>query len=322
MRKLSLILLATILITGCGNSGKNNSEALNKNISENKISSTINNEKASSVVQPEIKDNESKTVETENNTGKEEVLPEYKYTGSDKIIRTICEYMNKKDGFYSKDGEVLIPCPAIFDVDDKNEEDIKVYGNFWILGYIKDGNNLLSESGGEMPGRFHLKKNGDEYEVVSFDEVGDGSYYAKDIKKICADTDGRIPSDYLYKIYMEHTGFHEKVLSYIRKAFIERYVEDNRLDVVSFQDKGHDKIMIEPVKKASYKGRLYKDTGEIFYFMTCGTMDFSIKDVNKEGELSLSKDQTNFTACDGQIGIGENKIGLYYEDKLHIFEAD
>ena len=56
--------------------------------------------------------------------------------------------------------------------------------------------------------------------------------------------------------------------------------------------------------------------------MTCGTMDFSIKDVNKEGELSLSKDQTNFTACDGQIGIGENKIGLYYEDKLHIFEAD
>ena len=38
MKKLSLILPATILITGCGNSGKNNSEALNKNISENKIS--------------------------------------------------------------------------------------------------------------------------------------------------------------------------------------------------------------------------------------------------------------------------------------------
>ena len=80
--------------------------------------------------------------------------------------------------------------------------------------------------------------------------------------------------------------------------------------------------MIEPVKKVSYKGKLYKDTGEIFYFMTCGTMDFSINDVNKEGELSLGKDQTNFAACDGQIGIGENKIGLYYEDKLHIFEAD
>lgn len=322
MKKLSLILLTAILITGCGNSGKNNSESANKSVYENKISSTVNNEKTSSVTEPPVKDTESKTGETENNTGKEEVLPEYKYTGSDKIIRTICNYMNERDGFYSKNGEVLIPCPAIFDVDDKNEEDIKVYGNFWILGYIKDGDNLLSESGGEIPGRFHLKKNSDEYEVVSFDEVGDGSYYAKDIKKICVDTDGRIPSDYLYKIYMEHTGFHEKVLSYIRKAFIERYVEDNRLDVVSFQDKGHDKIMIEPVKKASYKGRLYKDTGEIFYFMTCGTMDFSIKDVNKEGELSLSKDQTNFTACDGQIGIGENKIGLYYEDKLHIFEAD
>ena len=322
MKKLSLILITAILITGCGNSEKNNSEALNRNISENKISSTINNEKASSVIQPEIKDNESKTVETDNNASKQEALPEYKYTGSDKIIRTICEYMNKKDGFYSKDGEVLIPCPAIFDVDAKNEEDIKVCGNFWILGYIKDGNNLLSESGGEMPGRFHLKKNGDEYEVVSFDGVGDGSYYGEDIKKICADPDGRIPSDYLYNIYMEHTGFHKKELSYIRKAFLERYVEDNGLDVVSFQDKGQDKIMIEPVKKASYKGKLYKDTGEIFYFMTCGTMDFSIKDVNKEGELSLSKDQTNFAACDGQIVIGENKIGLYYEDKLHIFEAD
>jgi len=59
----------------------------------------------------------------------------------------------------------------------------------------------------------------------------------------------------------------------------ERYVEDNGLDVVSFQDKGQDKIMIEPVKKASYKGKLYKDTGEIFYFMTCGIMDFSIKEI-------------------------------------------
>ena len=35
--------------------------------------------------------------------------------------------------------------------------------------------------------------------------------------------------------------------------------------------------------------------------MACGTMDFSIKDVNKEGELSLIKDQMNFAACDGQI---------------------
>ena len=52
MKKLSLILLTAILITGCGNSGKNNSESVNKSTYENKISSTVNNEKASSVGEP------------------------------------------------------------------------------------------------------------------------------------------------------------------------------------------------------------------------------------------------------------------------------
>ena len=42
--------------------------------------------------------------------------------------------------------------------------------------------------------------------------------------------------------------------------------------------------------------------------MACGTMDFSIKGVDKEGKLSLIIDQTNFDACDGQIGIGPLEV--------------
>ena len=317
MKRLGLILLVAIFITGCKNTGKtleNNTDKSGNNtgvsLTEKNSAQSISEEEGSKVSE----------VENENVEGKDTILPEYTYTGSDGIMKTICDYLKKME-VNKNDEEIYIPAPVIFLVNDDNAEDIQIYGNFWKHYYKKDGNNLLDVGGGENPGRFHLKKNGNEYEIISFDKVGDGSDYAKDIKEICKDSEPYIPSDYLYNLYMKHCKVNDEN-TYVRKVFIERYVEENGLDIVSFQDFGWDKVMLEPVKKVSFNGKLYRDTGEIFYFMTCGTMDFKIEDSMKSGELSLDKNQTNFGACDGQLGYGENKIGLYFGDRLHIFEAD
>ena len=103
-------------------------------------------------------------------------LPEYKYTGSDPALGVICDYLagDYASEYYEGNG-VCIPAPVVFQETEKDGE-LLVFGNFWCDNYCKNGNTLISVSGGEMPACFHLVKSGDTYEIASIDQAEDGEF--------------------------------------------------------------------------------------------------------------------------------------------------
>lgn len=211
------------------------------------------------------------------------------------------------------EGEVTIPVPVVFYVDESGDE-VQVFGNFWLFRYRLQAETLLLQSGSEMPGRFRLKKDGSAYTVTAFEQVSS----SQDIRALCAEANGSVyPS--LEAHYQEHDYTGQTDIAYVRKIFIDRYVEKNNLTIRAYQDHGRESAAVEPVKKLRLNDKLYLDTGQFSYLYGCGTMDFSAGMAVAAGEIPMKNGQTNFGDCEGQWYLG-NRILVVYEGKKHIFE--
>lgn len=242
-------------------------------------------------------------------------LPPYRYDGTDPYVDAICQYLLKESGDLENEGEVTIPAPVIFYVDESGDE-VQVFGNFWLFRYRLQEETLLLQSGSEMPGRFRLKKDGSAYTVTAFEQVN--SRKAEDIRALCAEANGGVyPS--LEAHYQEHDYTGQTDIAYVRKVFIDRYAEKNNLAISAYQDHGRESAAVEPVKKLRLNDKLYLDTGQFSYLYGCGTMDFSAGIAVPAGEVPMKNRQTNFGDCQGQWYLN-NRILVVYEGKKHIFE--
>ena len=98
------------------------------------------------------------------------------------IISAIDRYLVEKMGPQYLAGDVCVPSHGYFSVDDSNPKDIQALGDYWVFNYTKSGKMV---SGGNHPGKMHLKKGPDgKYTVTSFDAVQDGSKYLPSAKRI------------------------------------------------------------------------------------------------------------------------------------------
>lgn len=179
-----------------------------------------------------------------------EKLPPYSYNGTDGIEKAITDYFISDNMYYQPEGSVYIPAFCIFksesigesrkkDKDGAVKGDVKVYGNFWTFNYSKQGRTLFCESGGEAPGVFYLKQTGEnDYEVTVFGQAGDGSQYSEDIKRICAGNKA------LEEQYFSACDAGKEPLKSRRMWYIYNYVQDNDLDIDSYQDYGWDPVML------------------------------------------------------------------------------
>lgn len=158
-------------------------------------------------------------------------LPEYTYTGDDAAVGIICESLAKDEQGWYGDGGVIIPAPVVYG-QEKDGDELLVYGNFWVDRYIKQGNTLISVSGGAMPACYHLKQTGKEYMIVSVDMAEDGEGYADSIKEF---TKGH--SEY-YDKFMSSEGQDEN----IRKEMIKAYCDANDLGIKYYKDYGWDPV--------------------------------------------------------------------------------
>ena len=163
-------------------------------------------------------------------------LPEYKYNGDDPAAGAICEYLSQE---YAQENYitgkcVAIPAPTIYRQEQVGGE-LLVFGCFWTDTYCKNGNTLISVSGGAMPGCFHLVKDGDAYKISSVEYAEDGESFEESIRKMTEGFPG------LYEMYFGNDSIDEKV----RKEAITDYVVSNGLGIDYYKDYGWDPVALE-----------------------------------------------------------------------------
>ena len=227
-----------------------------------------------------------------------------------------CIYEYAEEMGVDEYSDYVIPAPSVYWVDYENPEDIKVYCNLWSNGYTKKGNVLFSESGGECPGRLHIRKSDTGgYEVMSFDRVGDGSNYAKDIKRICQDSfEPKLLENMYYQD--ESKGTYWK---HSRMVILARYirVHPELNDVEYYQDYGWDPVKIEPIRKVYVDNALYEDTGR-FDLETCGTGMQELDKVTKNGEDPTKNGQTNFRKTQ-YLWKSEDELAVKVYNEFYVF---
>lgn len=170
-------------------------------------------------------------------------LPAYDY---DKIkgdrrdpqMAAIYDYILGLGWFEVPTGSVMIPSFCTFLSEMEDEDTVKIYGNFWTFVYSKHGQTFFCEAGGENPGVFYLKKDGEEYTVEKFDRVGDGAQYAEDIDRICAGN--KTLKDQFY----EAASGRGETVENMRTFVIAEYARKNNLDVTAWQDFGWDPVLV------------------------------------------------------------------------------
>ena len=140
----------------------------------------------------------------------------------------IDRYLTDSIGSQYAKGEHCVPIHSIVRVDERNTEDILVWGDFWVFNYNQSGDTLKCVSGGSHPGLMHIRQTEKGFEVTAFDQVEDGSRNLPTAKKIFGDkfdTFKTINSD-------------EKNRERLRAEGLATYAKKNGLAVTLYQDYG------------------------------------------------------------------------------------
>ena len=145
----------------------------------------------------------------------------------------IDRYLTDSIGSKYAKGEHCVPIHSIVRVDERNSEDILVWGDFWVFNYNQSGDTLKCVSGGSHPGLMHIRQTAKGFEVTAFDQVEDGSSYLPTAKKIFGDKFNAFKT----------INSDEKARERLRAEGLATYAKKNGLAVTLYQDYGW------PVKK-------------------------------------------------------------------------
>ena len=143
------------------------------------------------------------------------------------IFKAIDKYLAEAIGPQYREGDVCIPFHTFVSIDESKRNDLQVAGDFWVFNYAVDGETLKTVSGGNHPGKMHLKQTPDGgYTVTSFDAVADGSKFVSTATRIFG------------KEYGDFQAAHsnEQKREKIRQDALSCYVTSHQLPVNSYQD--------------------------------------------------------------------------------------
>ena len=140
----------------------------------------------------------------------------------------IDRYLTNSIGSKYAKGEHCVPIHSIVRVDERDTEDIKVWGDFWVFNYNHVGDTLKCVSGGSHPGLMHIRQTEKGFEVTAFDQVEDGSRYLPTAKKIFGDKFNAFKT----------INSDEKNRERLRAEGLATYAKKNGLAVTMYQDYG------------------------------------------------------------------------------------
>ncbi|MBQ4178580.1 MAG: hypothetical protein II598_02425 [Elusimicrobia bacterium] len=195
MKKVFLsILFLTLTFAGCQNNQQN-----------------IEEQKVDSITIAETDSSEPAIVQKETN-----------------YFPAIDRYLTNSIGSKYAKGEHCVPIHSIVRVDERDAEDIKVWGDFWVFNYNLVGDTLECVSGGSHPGLLHIRQTENGFEVTAFDQVEDGSKYLPTAKKIFGDKFNA------FKIINSD----EKNRERLRAEGLATYVKNNGIAATKYKDYG------------------------------------------------------------------------------------
>jgi hypothetical protein len=154
----------------------------------------------------------------------------YGYAGDDPVEAACYQYMAEVIGPQYAEAEISIPTVIIVHEDLTPEDEVLVYGDFWVENYNVEGDTLKTVSGGNHPGCMHVSKS--DYTVTAFDQVEDGGNFESSAKEIFGDA-----YDDFMKVYGDSEAREEN-----RKITVSDYVNLNGLDIKYYQDEGWDPV--------------------------------------------------------------------------------
>ena len=158
-------------------------------------------------------------------------LPRYTYKNERPPKVAVFNYIASLGSQYAE-AEVSIPYGTIIAIDERDPEDVRVWGDWWVMNYNREGDTLVSVSGGAHSGLIHLRKGEDGYTVTSFEELENGSGWLPSAKKIFGQY-----MDEFQKISSDQDKKEE-----VRRRFLKEYITDNGLGITKYKDFGRDPV--------------------------------------------------------------------------------
>ena len=224
---LFLIILTIIMLTGCGNSepAADTSGSISEETTETQMDESPAGE--------DSPDTDDLLIASEAESTEPEItLPPYEYPGPEQFYYVLYKYITDTLSADYDKADVSIPSPVIVAEDYSDPDDIRVWGDFWIMNYDLKGNILEMVSGGSYPGVIHLKQGEAGYEVTGMDVVEDGSNFTESAKEIFGEH---------YDAFMEINDDPEEK-ERIRAQIISNYVAANDLEITAYKDYGWEPV--------------------------------------------------------------------------------
>jgi len=155
--------------------------------------------------------------------------PEEETAPVENCFTAIDKYLTEEIGQNYAPGEYTIPTYSYTAVDDINPDDILVWGDFWVYNYNKTDDTLETVSGGNHPGKMHLKKDAEgHYTVTAFEQVEDGSGNLSSAQRIFGER---------YDEFQQAQA-NDEAREHARARAIAEYAQSKGLDVKYYKDFG------------------------------------------------------------------------------------
>ncbi|MBQ8665468.1 MAG: hypothetical protein IJ526_01215 [Lachnospiraceae bacterium] len=210
-------------------------------------------------------------------------LPLYKYQGDDKYLGVISDYMIAEDMEMNGENaaDVYIPYSIIAHTDERNPDDILVYGSFNRCGYDLLNSTLVAVSGSWDAGIFHLKKTGDgDYEVTGADLP--------------------MTEQESIKLFDPLPGLYDKLMATfdetgdeLRQEEIAKYINTNGLYITQWQEYGYAPKPVLNAPPTPEEENFYTHTSQMGYSLTYDLRKFSYRgDATGESYLKIEPDAT------------------------------
>ena len=204
----------------------------------------------------------------------------FEYDGTDKYLKAITDEMVKVgDEFFGKQGAVEIPSPLIVKIDDSDKNDIKVYGDFAIYGYIMNGTIFDNKNGGSFPGCYHLKEENGNVTFVKKEIAEDGSNNYSSLVKICGNDENLAKEIFAVK---------DKDQDKTRVEYAKMYANKNNFRLSGIKDYGWPVILFDDIDNAvfvyNFFSQYYKEVNQE------DTLGDMVERLDKLKEKYLTKD--------------------------------